>query len=137
MTPQEIFDHVATFLIKQGRPAEFKPPFDPEFWGSGCAYVANDGTRCAVGCLMDEEEAHLYGGYHGSVSELTYEAEEGSLRSFFFSETGLLTRLQVAHDFKPKDGRHAWLPSFKAEMRRIASDFNLDPSALDVPLVNT
>lgn len=50
MTNQEIFDTVVDHLIKQGKPA---------MQGSGkdrqCAYRGEEGTKCAVGCLIKDE----------------------------------------------------------------------------------
>jgi hypothetical protein len=48
MTEQEIFDIVAAHLIRQGRQS-----MDPAF---GCAYRAPNGDKCAVGCLLNDDE---------------------------------------------------------------------------------
>jgi hypothetical protein len=48
MTPQEIFDTVALHLIAQG--------YQAEGVGGDCMYRAPDGSKCAVGCLITDEE---------------------------------------------------------------------------------
>lgn len=46
-TAQEIFDVVARHLLTQGRTA---------LNDQGCAYRGDDGCKCAVGCLIDDED---------------------------------------------------------------------------------
>jgi len=48
-TEQEVFDQVATHLLKQNVQA-----IDDS--RDGCAYRGKDGTKCAMGCLMSDEE---------------------------------------------------------------------------------
>ena len=45
MTNQQIFNKVAKHLLKQGRRARD---------GNGCAYRGENGTKCAVGCLIPD-----------------------------------------------------------------------------------
>jgi hypothetical protein len=48
-TTQQVFDQVATHLLKQKRRSEGK--------GSGlCAYKSENGRKCAAGCLISDAE---------------------------------------------------------------------------------
>lgn len=46
MTAQEVFETVATHLLKQGGQARNE---------EGCAYRAPDGSKCAAGCLIPDD----------------------------------------------------------------------------------
>jgi hypothetical protein len=82
MNAQEIFDTVAAHLAKQGRPAVSDA-------AGGCAYRGDDGAKCAVGCLiLDEEYSSKMEGL--LISQVAPER----LRSFL----PLLENLQEAHD---------------------------------------
>lgn len=50
LTAQSIFDTVAWHLIKQGRPAWAKNG------SGGCMYRTPDGLKCAIGCLIADDE---------------------------------------------------------------------------------
>lgn len=52
VTAVSLFTKVAHHLIRQGRPAKIKMKAV-----TACAYRGNDGTACAVGCLIPD---HLY-----------------------------------------------------------------------------
>lgn len=52
MTPQEIFDRVVTHLRKQGK----KAVIENEFGDISCLYRTPDGLKCAVGCLIEDDE---------------------------------------------------------------------------------
>lgn len=47
-TEQEIFDHVWHFMKKQGRQSVSNDDI--------CLYRGPDGTKCAVGCLLEDDE---------------------------------------------------------------------------------
>lgn len=49
---QKTFDTVYIHLLKQGKKAERKTPDGKPF---ACQYLADDGLKCAVGCLIPEE----------------------------------------------------------------------------------
>jgi hypothetical protein len=67
MTPQEIFNKVATHLLKQNCQAR-----EGEHAGQ-CLYYGPNDTKCAVGCLIDK--AHYHTGIEGGSIV--------SLRGFF------------------------------------------------------
>lgn len=48
MTAQEVFDKVVNHLYTQGRPAKED--------GKSCRYRGPNGTKCAVGCLIPDDE---------------------------------------------------------------------------------
>jgi hypothetical protein len=85
---QDVFDYVVGFIRQQGAPAMSADGF--------CSYEADEGKRCAVGCLLPSGQ---FKGRLGTVDEPKNEdmrkilsAEEGSRR------LDLLKRLQEAHD---------------------------------------
>lgn len=46
-TEQEVFDHVASHLLAQGKKSLYK---------GSCSYRGKDGLKCAAGCLMADSE---------------------------------------------------------------------------------
>ena len=50
MTKQQVFDKVATHLLTQGKASRAVVGGEV-----GCAYRGEDGTSCAVGCLLPDE----------------------------------------------------------------------------------
>ena len=91
---QDIFDRVATHLLLQGRPA-----LNAEGY---CKLRGNDGTKCAVGCLIPDER------YHQQLEQIAavYDPEQGNTDPFLLELIGvhddatiyLLSRLQMLHD---------------------------------------
>jgi hypothetical protein len=87
MNAQEIFNTVATHLFAQG--AQASSPHDE----NACMYLAPDGKKCAVGCLITDAE------YSPNMENKTIEhlLEEKHLPRFFPFLT-LLKDLQEVHD---------------------------------------
>ncbi len=93
MTPQEIFDYVSEFLLKQGGKSTLE--------NGVCAYRSSDGTRkCAVGCLIPDEC------YVKDIEEITIEEITTrpayvhlNLPDYFKENIDLLKALQNCHDF--------------------------------------
>jgi predicted RNase H-like nuclease len=52
--PQEVFDTVAQHLIAQGKKSMARLSEDPHPHAV-CAYRGENGTKCAVGCLIPDE----------------------------------------------------------------------------------
>ena len=46
MKKQEVFNKVAAHLLAQGKPA---------LKGEDCVYRSKDGLKCAIGCLIPDE----------------------------------------------------------------------------------
>jgi hypothetical protein len=86
MNNQEVFTKVVTHLRKQGNKA----------WGSeyGCLYRGPNGTSCAVGCLIPDEE-YFADMEQKIVREITEKYDLPSLRGL---DTELLGELQNIHD---------------------------------------
>ena len=90
MTEQEVFDKVKAHLLQQNSKALHK--------GGGCAYKAEDGKKCAVGCLIPDE---LYQERFENlgISQLLEEATK--LRALLEGvDTVLLMDLMLIHDTK-------------------------------------
>ncbi len=86
MTPQEIFDKVSVHLLTQGKRA-----LSPK---GRCMYRGEEGTMCAVGCLLDDTTYQP--SFEGKgVNELV---ETFEMPEFFVEEEPLLDELQNCHD---------------------------------------
>jgi hypothetical protein len=139
VTPQEIFDEVATRIIEQGGRCSFIN--GSGFDSGGYAYRNSKGQRCAVGWLMNDEEIAAYADYGSSIDALLEEQEQGvtaedgvpmlPLRPFFKENIKLLRDLQIAHDFH----QEPWMMMWQARMRNLAQNYNLDPSVLNQDLL--
>jgi hypothetical protein len=88
MTPQEIFDYVATFLIKQGQPALTAD--------GACAYRAPNGCRCAAGCLIPDCVYNV--GMEGCCIDDVILNTSNNLPEYMVINRGLILGLQEAHD---------------------------------------
>lgn len=98
LSEQRIFDYVATHLLKQGHAAMGE---DGE-----CQYFTPEGDKCAVGCLLTEEEYNK-GMENTPVCTL---AAKGELPARFLPYLLLLSRLQNTHDFTlAEDRMSAWV----------------------------
>lgn len=132
MTRQEIFDTVAVAILKQGKPSM---RFDN---GSAyCVYLADDGSRCAVGHLFNDKELREYGGSIMGISSIV--KDTNGLRSSLGQEVDLLSQLQSAHDVPAtvRSGDHfvpapieLWRVWFIHRMEAIARNFNLSTEVL-------
>lgn len=124
MTRQEIFDTVATHLITQGRRA---------WTGTNCMYLAPNGDRCAIGCLIPDD---LYTPeMEGSGVDCFYDREDadgqaidafiGTLERLGIDENDDVTRnllvgLQSVHD------RDTNWPDPRPALRDVAGKFGLE-----------
>ena len=97
-TIQEVFDHVAGHLLKQGKQSLTEE--NNYSYSSGCSYRGVNGTSCAVGCLIPDDEYKVV--IEGvSVIELLDEKSVPTLNSLNDNIEGLqsmLLDLQVFHD---------------------------------------
>ncbi len=96
MTPQEVFDTVANHLRKQGQWARVANPL-PSAWRNQseiCAYRTPEGLRCAVGCLIEDED------YDPTMEGKTVDSlvDEFDL-PHLYRHQHLLSRLQELHDY--------------------------------------
>jgi len=63
MTKQEAFNKVFDWLTRDGASRCTNKH-------GGCAYIREDGNRCAIGALLSEETLSLMGGYELGVQEI-------------------------------------------------------------------
>lgn len=108
---QALFDTMVTHLRLQGVPAL-------DDLTGGCAYRGVNGTKCAVGCLISEDN-YTVGLENKSVKvPVVIDAVQMSLGiTLTERQIGFLKEMQVIHD----GGRSAWEPSFKD----VAYEYNL------------
>ena len=116
-TNQEAFDKVVRHLVAQGRPAINA--------NGSCAYLSEDGRKCAAGCLIPEDVINL--DFGGTWPELR--ATYPNLKLELIAEYTLVNFMQAAHDHK---SRHpAWRKSWAQQMLICAKTYNIDPSVLN------
>jgi hypothetical protein len=104
-TLQEVFDQVATHLLTQGKQA---------LDGDRCLYRAPDGTKCAIGCLISDEEykPEIEGHSIRDLADLFL--LHANLQVF-----DLLKALQRIHDMlAPKD--------WEFKLKEVATHWNLE-----------
>lgn len=132
MTPQETFDKVTRHLLTQKAVSELK--------GVGCRYRADNGLKCAVGCLIPDDK------YSPDIEGTPVGPDFFDLEIGFFppralalrtlltdlglsGQGKLLSRLQHVHDsFDSSD--------WPDRLRRVAKDFNLSTAVLDEMTAN-
>lgn len=128
-TAQEIFDTVALHLWKQQRPGGTLSG-----GGFSCTYLASDGSKCAVGCLLSEKEAREadeYGLTVGNVRAWEAMGEEKvetipAFAALVRTHGSLLARLQQHHDLIASDHpmEYFWL-HMRPALAKIANEFRL------------
>lgn len=120
ITLQEMFDRAVLGVVTQGKPSVTAAT---NFNGIRCMYRGEAGTKCAVGHLINDANytLELEGG--GSNHHLVIHALEQSLGKLPENSTGLLARLQQAHD--SANGYSDFLLTFVNRARLIATNFNL------------
>ena len=97
LTAQEIFDQVVNHLRKQGcKSRRLNPDW---ISGSDCLYRGPNGTKCAAGCLIRDEEYHpsMEGMSIGWIIGFTQNSPF-SLRERLGAHISLITSLQIIHD---------------------------------------
>ena len=125
MTPQEIFDTVATHLFTQGERAgifvDEDDDFGPEF---ECRYRTPHGAKCAVGVLLPDE---VYDPAMEGRSVLGICESGFQVPSWIARTSNLLVALQQVHD-EPL----SWYndKSMLDDLRIIADRYGLDAGVL-------
>lgn len=90
---QDMFDRVATHLLKQGRRASL----NGTKYGTNCAYRGVNDTKCAIGCLINDE--YYDKEFEGRGFNVVANAVERSLNVVLDKDDyDLLEALQVLHD---------------------------------------
>jgi hypothetical protein len=129
LTNQEIFDRVAKHLLEQGQGA---------MNGTHCAYLTDDGRRCAIGALLKRDtETDRFAKSFGFGIDDPNDQHENCLnlalaQSYLdFEPTeeqfyGLMRELQKAHDNNSADNIRFILSATKA----VGLKYELDTSVL-------
>lgn len=105
MTNQEAFEKVANHLLTQ---------MEPSVGPAGCRYRANNGLKCAIGCLIPDDKYYQdlegLGAKHESVLAAI---------SDFCGDASLLFELQLIHDqHDPEQWRN--------RLKNLAVTYNLE-----------
>lgn len=110
MTNQEVFDKVVKHLRAQGRKAV------SDSMAATCRYRTEEGLKCAVGCLIPDNEYNpSFEGY--SVGSLQA-GGRASPKSLARLDRKLLLRMQAVHD-------HHVVPEWEHQFTEVAKEFNL------------
>lgn len=95
MTHQEIFNKVARHLLTQNKKSVL-------FSGGSCAYRGKDGLKCAIGCLISDDD-YCFAMEGNSVTTLSYDFPGLGLREIT-EQSNLLLSFQNIHDnFPPNE----------------------------------
>jgi hypothetical protein len=130
MNAQEVFDTVCRHLYAQGKPAIMNRPQDVH---PSCAYRGDNGTMCAVGCLIPQDEYQPSYEAKDAASVLIMAKRSKKARPVMRSllpHEDLLTRLQRAHDECYNDYKRFDFSLLRQTLRSIANEFALDTSVL-------
>lgn len=113
MTNQEIFDKALNGILKQGVPSMNSMGL--------CKYRGPNGTMCAVGLFVTDDEAEVMDADPGmcAIKDLPYAVVPDRLRPHL----DLLADLQWAHDNAA--GRTPFVEEYKLRMRDVAKNWNL------------
>lgn len=122
MTDQKIFETVARHLVTQG--GRSVAP-DPKNGGDMCQYHGADGSKCAVGVLIADDE-YTPDMEERDVQEL---GKRGLLPEHLVEYIELLDTLQHVHDCTD-DGPH-FRREIVRELRIVADLYMLDATILD------
>lgn len=119
---QETFDAVARHLLTQGRAAVAGPIPEGDDSVGACQYLARNGDKCAVGCLIPDGDYHAR--FEGSAIEQDGSTGISVLMDRLGHNLELLEQLQDLHD---RLDPAAWA----ASLRRMAYDHGLSATVLD------
>ncbi len=108
MDRQEVFNTVYKHLLTQRKTAQKAST-------GRCLYRTHDGLRCAVGCLLTDDEARRLDDVTGTVTELY---EEGALPDRLVPVLTLLQELQSVHDTYPVE-------FWESHLMRVARTYEL------------
>lgn len=126
MTRQEMFDKAARGVIAQGGPSGVR-----RFNAIYCKYRGPNGRKCAIGHLIEDDEAAE------TLDACSVAQTVGALarRGFLFSvkDADFLQRIQSAHDIAALSDDERFIREFREAMRGIAARYDLSPAVLDEP----
>lgn len=130
MTNQEIFDKVATHLFTQGVRSVSKTCLnDASFDADYCLYRGPNGTKCAVGCLIPDEDydptmenRSAYDLFTSTVTPMEFPKLEP-----LNENKDILNRLQTVHD---NLSNWATTETMKSALATVAIRYDLDGKVL-------
>ena len=133
MTKQEVFDKVATHLLKQGEKAEYSTEFGEPI----CAYRTSEGLKCAVGCLIPDDlyEERLEnlpaaafvlprGEHMDRFNDASVALEVGKKIGLTSEHMSILGSLQNIHDVYITK-------NWRTVLQELAENYNLDAGVCD------
>lgn len=122
MTPQQIFNTVATHLFTQGQQSR-----DDAYFGK-CGYKTKTGLTCAVGCLIEDYYVSDMDLLDSSDIKTVYYRFRKILPEWIEGNMELLEYLQAVHD---NTTNWATVDLMKESLTEVASKHNLDYSVLN------
>ena len=111
-TPQQVFDQVAKHLLEQGRKSSKLIGGEDEI----CLYRGPEGTMCAAGCLIADDE------YKDDMERMSWISLVGHNR-VPRTHMNLISDLQVIHDEREPS-------TWREELLEISKRFDLNPQII-------
>jgi len=90
MNHQEQFDTICIHLAKQEKQAMDNL--------NNCEYLTKNGLKCAIGCLLTEDELKIWTTSNTNSVEMNIK-KFGNPKNFKSKDADLLIEMQTAHDF--------------------------------------
>lgn len=117
-TTQTLFNTVAAHLLTQGKRASVVDWDGEEL----CRYRGQNGTKCAIGCLIPDElyKSRMEG---FSISSLLYDDDFGLKTYFDGVDKRILSNLQLIHDTTSPN-------TWKEELAKVAVAYKLNDDVL-------
>lgn len=100
MTQQELFDKIATHLLAQNKKSEADEAIDLEDALFSCLYRGPNGTKCAVGCIIPDDEYQE--SWEGMSVSWIIDSRLSPTLMQYKEHLSMLSYLQSIHDnYKP------------------------------------
>ena len=129
LTDQEIYDRVCVHLFNQGQRAYDS---DASIYGT-CMYRTKDGLKCAVGCLIEDDEYSK--NFEGdNVRGILGKGTLSTFKNFSWENVVILKSLQELHD-----NVASWTSelALRTALIEVGTEFNLDCSKVSGLSFNT
>ena len=107
---QEVFDQVKNHLLTQNKKSLL--PNEIRYLGNGCAYRGENGLKCAVGCLIGDDE------YTSGIEGMEWASIATGRR--ILNHKNMIIDLQNAHDTFNK------IEDLVIDLKNIAAKYNLN-----------
>lgn len=112
LTAQEIFDTTYDAVMAQGVPSTHQ---------GTCKYRGENGTKCALGFLIDDETASLWDKQHSNITGIL----PRMIPDHLWPHLDLLYQIQMCHDDATCDYVDPFPTAFHKRMVIVADRFNL------------